>query len=338
MTSEEGNDRQVGTNSTIMLDDEAVIIAPGTNPHIRQNIQQHLLGNPGKAEQEGRDVRWSNLKSPLGLLVLFGFAYWLIITCIGFAFQFSSNAHEVVATWLFKYSVLSMMIAFTVQCCIVTLLLIRRHKEDKYLRGINLDVTCKFLYSLLLCADLFVHIGVMFLGHTVEQIAFSWCFVGCHLLSLFVLSFQSMNWHKGDRWFCAINFAFEWIDILSQIAVIILYHHFADSEDKGTITKVFWVFTLVQILFWIPPLALGSAKSPAHLAKQVVLLDVVTDVPLVITSLVTGAYTVQFWIFCDLIVKVLLMLRGIVVNICLYLVLPQLTKERRRTSVSMHSQ
>ena len=269
-----------------MSESSNVIIVPGGHHHIQQDIKEHLLGSgepqvaevpePGSESAERR-TNWSNLKTPFGLIVIFGFLYWLVITCVAFVLQFKD---AIAATWLFKYCVFSMLFAFTLQCCIITLVLVRSNENDKYIklcnRSINLDALCKFLYSLLLCIDLFVHIGIMFLGADIINISFSWMFVCCHLWSLFVISFLSMKWHKGDRWFRAMNFIFEWIDIFSQIAVTVLYHRFSESEDKGTITKVFWIFTLIQILFWIPPLAIGSAKSAQLLAKQVVLLDIVT--------------------------------------------------------------
>lgn len=257
------------------------------------------------------------------MTVIFGFVYWLIITTIAFILQFNDAS----SWWLFKYCVFSMLFAFTLQCCILTLAVVRSDENDKFLRGVNVDAAAKSSYALLLCIDLFVHIGAMFLGAEYIDYAFSWSFVCCHLLSLFLLSMLCFEWQRGDTVFRFINFVFEWIDILSQIAVTLLYSRFSDSDDKDTITKVFWVFTLIQIMFWVPPLAMGTAKSTKSLAKHIILLDVFTDIPLIITTMVSGAYAVQFWIFCDLIVKICLMLRGVVVNLCLHLIVPRLRQK-----------
>ena len=89
-----------------------VIIVPDGHHHVQQDLKHHLLGSgepqvaePGSEATERR-TNWAELKSPFGLIVIFGFLYWLVITCVAFVLQFKDS---IVATWLFKYCVFSMV-------------------------------------------------------------------------------------------------------------------------------------------------------------------------------------------------------------------------------------
>eukprot|EP01083_Nonionella_stella_P002276 6555_1 len=292
------------------------------NQAILENVQKNLPFPPG--EQEPSKLHWNKLCSKLGILAIFGFMYWTIITFFAFLIQFDDKSKS----WLFKYCVVSMTFAFCCHASIISMVVAGYDEKNTYFRSVNLPITTLaiFPYALFTTFDLIVHMGSTFLGKTLINNNFSVAFIVCDSISLFCISFVYFAWHQGDTKFRIMNFCFEWVDICSQIAVTLLYSRYSESDNKVMITKIFWVLTLVQLFFWIVPLTLGSSQKINNLVKHIIVLDIITDIPLIITTLMTEAYTVQFWILVDLFFKMMLMLRGVVINGCIYVLLPYLTK------------
>lgn len=278
-------------------------------------------------------VDWSKLQSAHGILAIFGTLYWLVLTIIAFSIQFK----DVTQSWLFKWAVISLILAFCCQFSLIAMVITGYDDKITRFRNHNYRVTMltTFPYSVLICIDLFIHVGATFIGEQYISNGFSIAFIVCHGINLFVLSIICFEWKAGDKTFRYLNFIFEWIDIFFQILVILLYSAYADTDNRLSVVKAYWAFTFIQLLFWIPSICLGISRDVNKLLKLVFYLDIFTDVPIVIITLASGAYTVQVWIFIDLIFKVLLMIRGIVYNGCIYMLLPRLNAKPKYQGVEL---
>ena len=297
------------------------------NPGARANS---INANPPQRRRlstfsEFSDFQCSRLfKSKLGIWSVFGLIYWLSITLIAYFMNKDTYSN---ISWLFTYSVISCVIALCLQFGVMAMVIAGLNEKNKHFKNTDLpfSVISVFPYTLMIIIDIFVHVGVSFAEE--KYIEYSIALIICHLCSLFFITFIYFEWHRGHTFFRFINFAFEWIDILSQIAVALIYSKKSDAANKHIITNVFWSFILIQLLFWTLPILLGSAQKMKKIAWHIVVLDIVTDIPLVITTLLTGAYKVQFWILIDLFIKVLLMARGVIWNICLHIFIPYIIKK-----------
>ncbi len=177
-------------------------------------------------------------------------------------------------------------------------------------------------FAFVIIVDNWIHIFVIFALK--DYVIYSILFVICHWISLFWI-----NWlyFEGDLVNLIFNFGGEWVDIFSQAATTIVYNIYSTSDDKQTVLIMYWVFILIQLSFWtLPLMALRTSRNNIVMAKHILYLDIFTDIPLVMITLISGAWKVQLYILIDLFVKLALMARGVTLNGCYYIGLPAKVK------------
>ena len=238
----------------------------------------------------------------LGIWVLFGAVYWTVITAVAFFFSNEDFA-------LFAYTVSAMVVAFI--CLGIVFAGLARGIEAGKPRARK----WVFWYSCVCCVNIFVHTGFAQSNNTTGSgvyLPYSIAFIACDFLSLLYISFVFYGFQlRNNKWFRMQNFLLEWFDLVSQIVVAILYADLSESHKSSVYEKAFWSFILIQLTAWVIPIIFGAGTRIHRCLRHMFLLDVITDFPLLIINLASGAFALQFWILVDLFVKIAFMVRGI---------------------------
>ena len=93
-----------------------------------------------------------------------------------------------------------------------------------------------------------------------------------------------------------------------------------DCLDRGFCVGYF-VILVLNLFFWFFPVMFGFSDTEKHIHIHMVLLDLFTDFPLVVTVIMTEGYNIHWWIFIDIAFKLIMILRTIAFHCFLNLIL-----------------
>ena len=83
----------------------------------------------------------------------------------------------------------------------------------------------------------------------------------------------------------------------------------------------YYVVLVCNLVFWFFPIMFGFSDTEKHIHIHMVILDSLSDLPLVVIILATQAYTVHWWIFIDIAFKLIMLLRTYAYHLVINLVL-----------------
>jgi len=246
----------------------------------------------------GQKPLYRHICTLLGAWAFFGLCYWILITLWGFHYHHYDQHLFVYTVCALGVAALAIMVVFAG---------ISRGMEAGSARSRKWVTP----YVVVCSVNLFVHTG--FAQNQQEYLPYSVAFIACDFASMLYISFVFYGFGYADnRWFRVKNFVFEWFDLLSQVAVAIIYADFSNlSVDRTAHWELlFWIFILVQLTMWVIPIVFGAGLRSTRCLRHIFLLDIITDFPLLIINIASGAFEVQYWILIDLIVKIIFMIRG----------------------------
>mmetsp|Transcript_65740 Transcript_65740/g.80456 ORF Transcript_65740/g.80456 Transcript_65740/m.80456 type:complete len:327 (+) Transcript_65740:847-1827(+) len=299
--------------------------APGMdNSYVRiddtESVNYHKSSIVSEAGDFNSDFCRNLIASNISRWSLGTFIYWTVCAGLAVIYNYKVNG-------LLLYTLIVWIIAFLLQLSVCAMGS-QGFDERKptfnsgYVRNLPKTFIVVFPFALVTIIDIVVHTGVSLYND--DFLIYSQCFIACHIVSLCFITGLFYKFHRKDeRIFRLINFIAEWFDILSQIAVILIYNRLSNYEYKDTTLKVYWSIMLIQLFGWCLPIFIGTANSKRYIAIHVCILDILTDLPWIIITIISSAYVMHFWIFIDLFIKVLIMGRGCVVNICIYFFIPK---------------
>merc|ERR1712079_741667 len=142
--------------------------------------------------------------------------------------------------------------------------------------------------------------------------------------SLFFYNRAVKNGNKV-AWFSLL---LQWLDLVFM-AISILILHFkeedCDAEDTCQVIENckwgYYVVLVCNLVFWFFPIMLGFSDTEKHIHLHMVVLDSLSDLPLVVIIIATKAYTVHWWIFIDIAFKLIMLLRTYAYHLIINLVL-----------------
>lgn len=76
-----------------------------------------------------------------------------------------------------------------------------------------------------------------------------------------------------------------------------------------------------NLTFWFFPVMFGFSDTEKHIHIHMVVLDTLSDLPLVVIIIATKAYTVHWWIFIDIAYKLIMLLRTYAYHLVIHLIL-----------------
>ena len=273
----------------------------------RRNPQ--LLVQPGAAANEygSKDSEMGEYDEPCyryiftlpGAWAFFGLCYWIVITLWGF--EYAQNDQNLI------YYTVSALSAAAISIAILFAGITRGVEA-----GTERARKWVFPYVTVCCVNIFVHTG--FAQSKDIYLPYSIAFIVCDFLSMLYVSGVFYGFSiETNKWFRKQSFALEWFDLLSQIAVAIIYANLsqASSVETKRYENAFWSFILIQLAVWVLPIIFGAGLRKHRCLRHIFILDAVTDFPLLIINIASGAFELQFWILIDLVVKILFMIRGV---------------------------
>jgi len=273
--------------------------APIREPEEKEGKRLLLQNDDVESEMDDGEPCWRHIFTRFGMWAFLGAIYWLALTLWGWHFHYSSSDVA-----LYYYTISSCAVALA---CIMAVFV-------GITRGIELGDERAVKWIVWYCMVSMVNIWVHTYCSRQENVylPYSVAFIVCDFVSLFYISFTFYGFHKAaNRAFRARNFVFEWFDLASQIAVAVIYSHYSKASVSRTdrYTDLFWVFILIQLFFWVLPIIFGAGNSKVSCLRQLFVLDVITDIPLLLINIISGAFLLQFWILIDLVFKILFMCR-----------------------------
>jgi len=171
-------------------------------------------------------------------------------------------------------------------------------------------------YMLLISADICVHFytGIQ---NPVSQ-KYSTAFISLHTVNLIwgtgaslSMNFPNKKWYS---WFALKNFWLEWIDV-GSITMIAFLYALGDGQQadvkKSWITQVYMASIGLQVLIWPQSWASGLLTSYQRVNWLIFLLDIVTDTPAIVATVIGQAFRVNFLILFDVLVKGIILIRAI---------------------------
>ena len=83
----------------------------------------------------------------------------------------------------------------------------------------------------------------------------------------------------------------------------------------------YFVTLVLNLFFWFFPIMFGFSDTEKYIHLHMVVLDLCTDLPLVIVVIATEGYDIHWWIFVDIAFKLIMVLRTIAFHCFLNLIL-----------------
>jgi len=267
------------------------------------------------------------ISSKISIWAVYCFIYWTVCAVLVGLYTINNNNRLNI---LFLYTVIMWIITCILQFSVCAMGAAEYNETEPQFSESNIvcknlpkTITVVFPFVFVTVVDICVDYGVSIYDN--EFAIYSKYFIGCHFINLMFITGMFYGFDRvNERIFRGINFALEWFDILSQIAVILIYNRLSNYEYKDTTLKVYWSIMLIQLFGWCLPIFIGSANSKRYIAIHVCILDILTDLPWIIITIISSAYVMHFWIFIDLFIKVIILIRAIVVNVLIYCVIPKL--------------
>jgi len=103
----------------------------------------------------------------------------------------------------------------------------------------------------------------------------------------------------------------EWFDLIFMVIAIYVIHHILGECFHSALCIGYFVVLTLNLVLWFFPIMLGYSDTERSIHIHIVVLDMCTDFPLVVTIILTQAYTISWFIFFDVIYKLIVLLRSI---------------------------
>ena len=201
---------------------------------------------------------------------------------------------------------------------------------------------------LCITTDWLLH-GWEFLYYTTDELeSISYILMACHAITVFwsILFFYGHALKVGRAthifnmsW---ISLTTEWIDIIFMYIVILILHNILDGNCFNMSLCIgYFVICSIKLYFWFFPIMFGYADTEWYIHIHMMILDIFTDLPLIIVVIVNEGYELHPFIYFDIVYKLIMLLRTIayhgVVNLILRRVeLNALHKQQLFQSKSFH--
>jgi hypothetical protein len=175
-----------------------------------------------------------------------------------------------------------------------------------------------------MCIDYFVIISTLINdnNNTRDETYFK-LRVAFHSIALFWISlffYKRFIEYNGNL--AHFYFITEWFDIIISWIVIYLLHNSIDTRSDRNYAECFdeficiayYIFIILKMCGWLFPMLLidkwGTLPKAIKVASHVIVLDLLTDLPIVIIILVDEAYRFHGILFFDVFYKILLVIRA----------------------------
>eukprot|EP01084_Bolivina_argentea_P192058 329773_1 len=143
-----------------------------------------------------------------------------------------------------------------------------------------------------------------------------------------LLLFFSTLWYflhihfENDIEFSLSIWSLEFFDLLSHTVVLLTYAHTIseDTSKWNSYLNVYFSFYIINLFVWVLPLPVillflerkvDGDKTKYWIPIHVVILDTITDIPMIITSLVGRTYVGNIYIIFDIVFKILIFARSV---------------------------
>ena len=123
------------------------------------------------------------------------------------------------------------------------------------------------------------------------------------------------GYHLRNRYIFAWFMLFvEYIDILLMWIVIMILQNVLDVNNNGSCfdTKIcngYWIILCIKIIVYFIPIIAGYMSTEKAIHIHMLILNTLTDLPLVIIIIVSKGYQKHWFIFIDIVFKILILLK-----------------------------
>merc|ERR1712228_1088842 len=124
---------------------------------------------------------------------------------------------------------------------------------------------------------------------------------------------------KNGKRIAWLSLLLQWIDLVfCSISLLVLHSQEGSCLDQG-ICIGYFVVLILNLFCWFFPIIFGFSDTEKHIHIHMLVLDLFTDFPLVVVIILTESYTIHWWIFIDIIFKLIMILRSIAYHFLLKL-------------------
>jgi len=145
----------------------------------------------------------------------------------------------------------------------------------------------------------------------------------CHFIALVWCSlFYYNRLLKENRQMAWSVFWEEWLDIVLTIIIVLILHNSFETKYNTThnacfrngLCSTYWVIFMVQLTGWLLPMMIiegwGAEKDATKVSLHLFILDLCTNVPILIVVVATRGYEVSPLIFVDVLYKAISFIRS----------------------------
>jgi len=101
----------------------------------------------------------------------------------------------------------------------------------------------------------------------------------------------------------------EWIDILLMYMAIFILHGQLGACFGAAICVTYFVVASIKLYLWFFPIMFGYSDTEWYIHVHMLILDSLTDLPLVITIIATEGYLIHWFLFVDISYKIIMLLK-----------------------------
>eukprot|EP00485_Elphidium_margaritaceum_P011436 CAMPEP_0202707474 /NCGR_PEP_ID=MMETSP1385-20130828/19809_1 /ASSEMBLY_ACC=CAM_ASM_000861 /TAXON_ID=933848 /ORGANISM="Elphidium margaritaceum" /LENGTH=325 /DNA_ID=CAMNT_0049366207 /DNA_START=30 /DNA_END=1007 /DNA_ORIENTATION=+ len=126
---------------------------------------------------------------------------------------------------------------------------------------------------------------------------------------------------KNGEHMAWLSLLLQWVDIVMTCVSVIVLHGKEGACFNLPICIMYFVSLVLNLFLWFFPIMFGYSNTQKHIHINTVLLDTVTDLPVVVTMFATNAYSIHWWLFIDVAFKIIMLLRTYAYHLLVSLVL-----------------
>ena len=107
----------------------------------------------------------------------------------------------------------------------------------------------------------------------------------------------------------------EYADVISHFIVIITYANNLEEAKWNSTVKAYFAFYTINLIVWVFPLLIVCSASDENIIVPPyhgMIVDIITDIPMFITTVAKRAYIGNIYICFDIAVKFIVFIRGVI--------------------------
>ncbi|CAF1050132.1 unnamed protein product [Adineta steineri] len=107
----------------------------------------------------------------------------------------------------------------------------------------------------------------------------------------------------------------EYADLISHFIVIVTYANGHKTAEWNNVIQTYFVFYIINLVTWVFPLlavCMFSDNNKMIPPCHAMIVDIITDIPMFITTMVTRAYVQNIYICFDIAIKFIVFARGVI--------------------------